>query len=127
MRSYCGQYEKAKEEGRVRPLSPRYFEFKEEGDVMSFSLIGVLCGITPAQPSVGEGEYCQYLLKTDSGMVRFALGGAMDREIKGLLVVGSLYSFTFLGRGGRQVNRFAVEMVAGETGGAPTESDYIPF
>lgn len=127
MSSHKEQYERAKEEGRVRPLSPRYFEFKEEGDAMSFSLIGVLRGITSVQPSVGEGGYCQYLIETDEGMVIFVLGAGMDREIKGLLVAGSLYSFTFLGRGGRQVNRFAVEVVTGESGGGPKASDGIPF
>ena len=124
---YVGLYEKAKAEGRLKTLTPRYLEFRKRGD----RVVGVFRGSSMIRSSMGDGEYCQYLVETDVGMVNFALGKATDREIKGLLLEGHLYGFVFQGKeklqDGKSVNKFLIHevgQVAQEGDGSP---DDIPF
>lgn len=124
---YKEAYEKAKNTGAVKPITPDYVEFAKKGDVQ----IGRLRGSSDVQGSIGEGTYKQYLVDTDKGLVKFALGSATDREIAPLLIVGNIYVFEFQGKekltGGRTVNKFAISHIPEEDGQRVGSEDDIPF
>jgi len=109
--SYQEMYQKRQEEGRIKDLTPEYVTFKEEGD----SIVGRLIGVTDVISTLNEGTYNQYLLETDEGMKKFALGNATDKEMINTLIVGGIYAITFEGKqqlkGGRRVNKFSIENI----------------
>jgi len=104
-------YEKRQQEGRIKDLTPEYITFTEKGD----SILGRLIGITDVISTLNEGTYNQYLLETDDGMKKFALGNATDKELINTLIVGGIYVITFEGKeqlkGGRRVNKFSIESI----------------
>jgi len=107
--SFKELYEQAKTSKVLRSLSPTFIEFKKKGD----TVIGKLVAVTQVTSSKSQGFYNQYVVETDGGLVKFALGSATDREIEPLLEVGELYAFTFLSKeslgGGRSVNKFQID------------------
>ena len=109
--SYKEMYQARQEEGRVKDLTPEYVTFNEVDD----SLIGRLIGITDVISTLNEGTYNQYLLETDEGMKKFALGNATDKEMINTLIVGGIYAITYKGKeqlkGGRRVNKFSIESI----------------
>jgi hypothetical protein len=109
--SYTKQFEEAKKAGKIKDLTPEYIEFKEKGT----TVCGVLVSSNPVQSTLSEGSYNQYLMETDQGLIKFALGAAADRELENVLFKGGLYSITFLGKedikGGRRVNKFQVHTI----------------
>jgi len=108
MTEYQKQYQEAVKAGETKTISPTYVEFKKAGDVV----VGLLKGKTVVESSRGQGSYNQYMVDTDKGMVKFALGQATDREIEPVLKSGNTYAFIFEGKekltGGRSVNKFKV-------------------
>ena len=109
--NYKEMYERRQQEGRVRDLTPEYVTFNEAGD----SILGRLIGITDVISTLNEGTYNQYLLETDDGMKKFALGNATDKELINTLIVGGIYAITYKGKeqlkGGRRVNKFSIESI----------------
>ncbi len=111
MTGYKEQYNQAVVDKKVKVVTPTYVEFKKKGDVV----VGVLRGISSVSSARGQGEYNQYMVETDEGMCKFAMGQATDKEVAQLLHTGTLYAFTFFGQekiaGGRSVNKFQIEAV----------------
>lgn len=127
MTTLIDRYNKAVEEKTLKVITPRYIEFKKAGDCV----IGILKGITSVGSTRDESSYNQYLVDTDQGMAKFAMGSATDKEIQPLLVIGVLYAFTFKGKekldAKRSVNKFLIEAVDfGEASGSGNPDD-IPF
>jgi len=127
MTEYQKQYETAKKAGEVKSITPSYVEFKKKGD----TIVGLLRGKSIVEGQKDGSIYNQYLVDTDTGLVKFALGRATDREIEPLLKMGHTYAFTFEEKvalsGGRTVNKFAVvEFGRPEVEGPPVD-DNIPF
>jgi len=106
--SYKEMLQAAKKQNLLKSLSPIYFQFTKKGD----SVVGRLKGIVEVQGSRGGQGYNQYLLETDDGLLKFALGSATDKEIEAQLKREHVYVFTFQGKeklsGGREVNRYEV-------------------
>ena len=120
-------YNAAVQEKAVRVVTPRYIEFKKQGDC----IIGILKGITSVGSSRDESSYNQYLVDTDEGMAKFAMGSATDKEIQPLLKIGVLYAFTFKGKekldAKRSVNKFLVEAVDYDIESNTGNPDDVPF
>lgn len=113
--SYKEQYEEAVKSKLGRMLSAEYVAFEKKGQ----QVIGRLLSKNAVSSSLGSGEYNQYLLDTDDGLVKLALGKATDGEAGALMVVGGIYSIVFEGqeklKGGRKINRFTIlELEASE-------------
>jgi len=127
MTEYQKQYEAAQKAGETKTITPEYVEFKKAGD----TVVGLLRGWTPVSSAKDEGTYNQYVVDTDKGLVKFALGRATDREISLMLKVDHAYAFVFEGNvklsGARTVNKFkVVEFGKPEEEGSPPDDD-IPF
>jgi len=110
--SYSELLNEAKANGRLRHLTPQFHEWKNKGD----KLVGKLRGKVKIESKVGD--YNQYLLETDNGMVKFHLGGAADKEVGSLLRRGKIYLFEYLGQekidGGRTINKFNIMQIVPE-------------
>lgn len=107
--NYKERFKQGEEDGQVTRVTPSYFEFEKPGD----EIIGKLVGKSEVDSGFGTGVYNQYLVDTDDGLVKFALGGATDRELEPILRVGGIYRFEFKGqeklKGGKKVNQFVVD------------------
>jgi len=127
MATYKEIYEQALKSGGVKSLTPKYFKWNKEGDI----ILGVFRSKTTVTSSLGGGEYNQYLFDTDEGLVKFALGRSADAEIGVQLVPGHVYLIEYLGQveidRGRRVNRFSCQHVgAAEDDAAGAQGD-LPF
>jgi len=120
-------YKQAKERGELKVLTPDYVEFKKKGDV----ILGRLKGISVVTSTSTGQSYNQYLVETDKGMGKFALGNATDNEIRPLLNNGKLYSFEFLGQeklgGGKSVNKFNIVEVLEPAPPVTDNPEDVPF
>lgn len=125
--SYKEQFTAAKKDSTGRKLSAEYIEFKEKGQ----QVIGKLLSKNAVDSSLGSGSYYQYLLDSDDGLVKIALGKATDGEAGALMCVGGIYSIIYGGqeklKGGRKINRFDIlEIQVSEQAIVGGSSD-IPF
>ena len=122
MTDYQKQYDDAKKAGEVKSITPTYMEFKKAGD----TIVGLLKGKTLVEGQKDGSTYSQYVVMTDKGLVKFALGRATDREIEPMLRNGHVYAFTFEEKvklsGNRTVNKFKV-VEFGEPEGPPDMGD----
>lgn len=123
---YAEQFKKAKTAKEVKSLSPKYREWKKDGDV----IVGRFLAKNSVQGQLGGGNYNQYLFDTDAGLTKFALGRATDNEAGILMGIGGVYAVTYHGqeqlKGGRVINRFDIieiepptETVVGGQGDLP--------
>jgi len=121
------RYNKAVMDKTLRTVTPKYIEFKKAGECV----VGILKGITSVGSQKEESTYNQYLVDTDMGMAKFAMGSATDKEIQPLLVIGVLYAFTFKGKekldAKRSVNKFLIEAIDFEGEPETGNPDDIPF
>ncbi|KKN36632.1 hypothetical protein LCGC14_0771550 [marine sediment metagenome] len=105
---YKEQFDQVTKDKSGRNLSPKYTEFKKDGD----QVIGRMLAKNSVTGTIGGGSYNQYLFDTDKGLTKFALGSATDNEAGQLMKVGGVYSITFKGKeqlqGGRSINRFDI-------------------
>ena len=127
MATYLERYKEAKAKGETKVVTPDYVEFKKKGDCV----VGMLKGIaTVESPRTGKA-YNQYLVLTDKGLVKFALGNATDNELRDIAKRGKVYAFTFQGKedlgGGRSVNKFLIELLDIDDEEPPMDEDDIPF
>lgn len=125
--SMIDHYKQAKADKTLKTLTPTYIEWKAKGD----TIIGIYKGVAEVASSRGEGTYNQYLVETDNGMVKFALGSATDREIALALKTDRLYAFEFKEKvsigGGRSVNKFEVSEIPMPDPIEGKVGDDIPF
>jgi len=127
MGKFTDIYDEAVKAKTTVVVTPKYIEFEKKGDCV----VGILKGISQVSSSRGEGTYNQYLVDTDMGMCKFAMGSATDKEIQLLLKIGVLYAFTFKGKEklgqGRSVNKFLVEVVSFDIDSYTDNPDDVPF
>lgn len=127
MSEYQKQYDEAQKAGETKTVTPTYVEFKKKGDM----IVGRLQGRTTVRSQSDEGTYYQYVVDTDKGLVKFALGRATDREIESTVKVRHTYAFTFEEKvalsGGRSVNKFKVVEFGTPEEEGPPQDDEIPF
>ena len=111
MTNYKETYEQAIENKRLKTITPKYVEFKKKGD----QVVGKFIGKAGVKSSMDDSEYNQYIFDTDEGMVKFAMGGATDKEVSQSLIPDRVYVVTFNGQeklsGKRTVNKFIVEEI----------------
>lgn len=105
---YKEQFNQVTKDKSGRNLSPKYQEFKKDGD----QVIGRMLAKNSVSGTISGGSYNQYLFDTDKGLTKFALGSATDSEAGALMKVGGVYAITFKGQeslqGGRKINRFDI-------------------
>jgi len=127
MTEYQKQYDEAKKAGEVKTITPEYVEFKKAGD----TIVGLLKGKTVVEGQKDGSTYNQYVVMTDKGLVKFALGRATDREIEPMLKNGHVYAFTFEEKvklsGNRTVNKFKVVEFGTPEGPPEIGDEDIPF
>lgn len=108
---YKDMLARAMKSKEIKMLTPLYFEWEKAGD----QVVGKFVGASEVSSGLSEGTYKQYLIETDDGLVKFALGTATDREVEPLLETGHVYVFTYRGKeelsGGRRVNKFLIEEI----------------
>lgn len=106
--SYKNILRNAKSSGATRTLSPTFHEWKAKGQI----IVGKFVAASPIKSTLSEGEYNHYLFETDEGLVKFALGGATDKEAGILMISGRVYAIEYKGKedisSGRRVNKFEV-------------------
>lgn len=106
--SYKQMMENAKRSGATKTLSPTFHEWKKTGQV----LVGKFVASSPIKSTLSDGEYNHYLFESDEGLVKFALGGATDKEAGVLMIPGRVYVIEYQGKiditSGRRVNKFDV-------------------
>jgi uncharacterized membrane protein (Fun14 family) len=124
--TYEERFKRAAENKTLKSLTPQWVQFDAAGK----SVCGELLGTSEVAGTLGSGTYLQYLMRTDNGLVKFALGSATDRELKAVLVVGGVYRITYIGqqkiKGGKRVNRFDVVTLTEDVEEPVQESD-VPF
>lgn len=125
--SYKEQYEEAKKSDGLKGLSATYVEFAKKG----IKVLGRLIGRNAVNSSLGGGTYYQYLMETDEGLIKFALGRATDSEAGALMGRGGVYAIEFLGQekiaGGKKLNKFKVEELEPPSTELVGGSSDIPF
>lgn len=123
---YADAYKKAQEKGTTRNLSPTWFEFKKPGD----AILGKLLSHSEVPGKLSGQSYLQYMMSTDDGLVKFALGANADRELAPVLEINGVYRVEFLSKeeigGGKRVNKFRIESVPTEAGEGVSDEG-IPF
>ena len=106
MDTYKEMYEQGKKAKTLKPITAIYLKWKNKGD----AVLGRFIAKSAVTSQQDEGEYNQYLVETDEGLVKFSLGRSADNEIGAVLVKGKVYRIEFLGQenltGGRRVNKF---------------------
>ena len=127
MTTYVEKYSEARAKGETKTVTPDYVEFKKKGDCV----IGLLKGIAVVESSKTGKAYNQYLVMTDNGLVKFALGNATDNELRDIVKRGKVYAFTFKGKedlgGGRSVNKFLIELLDIDNEESSMDEDDILF
>ena len=92
----------------AKSIDSAYWKPESKGDMR----IGMFIDRFEVEASAGTGTYFQYLVETDDGLIKFALGTAGDKEYGERLIPGTVYIFEFDGKesipGGRTVNRWKV-------------------
>lgn len=104
----------AQKDGRVQRVTPKFVEFKDKDE----QVVGRLMGQQTIKSTKNEGTYQHYIVESDNGLIKFAMGSATDGELSATLKRGGVYAFKFLGQedlgGGRRVNKFdVVELLDG--------------
>jgi len=106
MSTYKEMYDKAVKAKEIRQITATYHAWDKEGEV----ILGRFIGSSEVESSLGGGTYNQYLLETDEGPVKFALGRSADAEIGAMLKKDRIYRIEYRGQeeisGGRRVNKF---------------------
>jgi hypothetical protein len=125
--TYAELFKNAEKAKQTLDLSPTWVPFEAEGQFV----VGRLRGSSEVESTMGTGTYKQYLMDSDDGLIKFALGRATDNELQTVLKEGGVYMITFLGqqkiKGGRSVNQFKVQtLTAAALTDVPEESD-VPF
>lgn len=115
MSDYMKRAQKAMKDGKSENLSPKYVEFKNQGDAIA----GMYLDRHEVLSAQSDKTYYQYLFDSDQGLIKFHLGSATDNEAGSLMIKGDIYYIEFLGKesigGGKTVNKFHVEKITDET------------
>ena len=118
---YKEQMAKAKKDKTAENLTPDFMKWEKKGQ----GIIGEMMSKNAVASSLSEGEYQQYLFKTDDGLIKFSLGKAADEELKATMVPGGVYEITFEGQEdigkGKKVNKFQVFSLGGPSFGRDSD------
>ncbi len=113
--SYAKMTEAQKANKKCKNLTPKFITFATKGD----KVVGRLLGFNPVAGKLGAGDYNQYLLETDDGIVKFSLGKNADKELEPVFVINHIYEITYEGKdkigGGKQVNKYTVYEIEEDT------------
>ena len=121
MGRYDEAAKKAGKDRKIESMDSTYWKPESKGDTQ----VGVYLDQFEVQASRGTGTYQQYLIDTDTGIVKFHLGSAGDKEYGEKFKEGELYVFEFDGKvtlpNTNTVNQWKIshvpsELVMGDTG-----------
>jgi len=108
METYAEMYAKAKKSKALKQLTPAYHKWEKENE----TIVGAFVSSASVSSKEEGSSYKQYIVESDNGLVKFAMGKAADNDFGETLVPGVIYAFTFLGQerisGNRMVNKFDV-------------------
>jgi predicted nucleotidyltransferase len=111
MGKFSDLFKEADKSGLTKLITPEYHEWTKSGDF----LIGRLQTVVTVNEDEPKKAYCQYLLESDKGLVKFALGSATDKELAFSFVPGLIYRIEYRGQekisGGRFVNKFLAYVI----------------
>lgn len=130
---YSDFAKRAAEQGRGEELTPKLFQWDEEGK----ELVGKFISRHAVPSGLGGGDFYLYLFDTDEGRVQFALGAGVDQSVGADLKPDGLYSIQYGGKQrtskGFQVNQFTVIYYGqvfegrGSDGPDTPSTDKVPF
>lgn len=102
---------KALKNGETENLTPEYYEWKEEGQV----IVGAYRNKVEVDSSQNQGSYYQYMFDTDIGLIKFHMGKATDGEAGCEFKEREIYHIEYQGqvklKGGKSVNKFHIERI----------------
>lgn len=105
--TYAEQYKAAVAGKTARELAPVFVKWEEEGH----TIVGRLMSKSTVKSRQSSGEYNDYVVETDEGVVHFACGNQFDEKIGTALSIGQVYAWTYKGKRdigkGRRVNEFS--------------------
>ena len=114
--TYAELHRKATEAKTTKELAPVFVKWTEEGQ----TVVGRLLSKATVKSRQSGGEYLDYVVETDDGVVHFACGNQFDEKIGGSLGLGKVYAWTFGGKRdvgkGRRVNEFSCVFVPDDPG-----------
>ena len=120
--TYKEALQKAREAHTIQELTPVFVKWEEEGQ----EIVGRLAARSTVQSRQSGGQYNDYVVHTDEGVIHFACGNQFDEKVGNSLAIGKVYAWTFKGKRdigkGRRVNDFSCELVPD-----PNPQQDIPF
>lgn len=109
--NYEKMYKDAKSKGKAKQVTHEFYNWEEEGQV----LIGKLIGYDQVESKEYDGVYNRYVFDTDSGLVGVICGKLIDAVMDEGDFIGKVLAIEYQGKrqleGGRQVNRFRMEVI----------------
>ena len=109
--NYKEYYEQMKNGGRVSKATVDIKSWNTPGD----SLIGEVVTIEPFVGGKFEGAVKRYVIDDGDGLISMVLGQYTDNQLEGQLSIRDVVRIEYKGKveleDGRQVNRFAVEIL----------------
>ena len=75
--TYAELLKNAREAKETRELAPTFLKWEKEGTF----IVGRLLGKSTVKSRQSSGEYVDYVVETDSGVVHFACGNQFDEKI----------------------------------------------
>ena len=116
---YAEMLAMAREAKTTRELAPVFIKWEEEGQ----TVVGKLLTRSIAKSRANDGQYVDYVVDTDDGIIKFHCGNQFDEKVGNTLLPNVVYAWTFKGKRdigkGRRVNEFSCEYVG--PGGAEGE------
>jgi len=111
MTNYAKIYQEAKKAKTMKSLGTKYVQWSDEGQQIVGAYLSHL-----QLPSRNGGVYNQYLFDTDDGLIKFALGAAVDSEAHEYFERGCVYAITYQGKersvaSGNEFKNFTIEEV----------------
>ncbi len=114
----------AEKSGTASEVTVRFVKLDEK----NASVIGQLKGLAKVKSSKNPGEYFQYVIDTDNGLVKTSFGAAYDKEMHAVLRIGGVYKWTFLQQrdlnNGHRVNDFQTVLLS-EQEAEESLTDYV--
>lgn len=109
--TYAELLKNARDARTLRELAPTFMKWEKEGQY----IVGRLISKSTVKSRQSSGEYVDYVVETDNGVVHFACGNQFDEKIGVGLAIGKVYAWTYKGKRdigkGRRVNDFSCVLV----------------
>jgi len=82
-----------KKNGEAKAITVQFLKMATKGEV----LVGKLLSASPVRGTSSNKVYYNYMIETDTGLVKIAFGGAYDAEMAKLIFIGGVYAWTYQG------------------------------